>query len=207
MDYAGFWKRSTAALIDSIVLLPLGLLDAWVSGHSRRSAMAIFPLVLIVTFAYEIVFHAAGGQTIGKQVMKVRVVRPDGGPIGWSEAWRRASVGIGLTLLSYVGQLMALSRFSDAAYRAGFTHGYVSEQYLEFVQRLSAANPLPAWTVLAAYAWVNSEYFTMLFSARKRSWQDLVGGTVVVNVAPPAVGARAAAAPKAPVGTGTMPRK
>lgn len=50
-------------------------------------------LVLLVGFCfwwgYPIVFEARGGRTPGKRILKLRVLRSDGLPIGWREAFLR----------------------------------------------------------------------------------------------------------------------
>jgi len=72
-----FLARITLYLAGTVVLIPLGQLG--------------MGLALILVFALEWLFPAAfealwNGQTPGKRVMKIAVLRDDGTPIGWHEA-------------------------------------------------------------------------------------------------------------------------
>jgi uncharacterized RDD family membrane protein YckC len=86
---AGFWIRAVAVAIDAVVfmlvqvfLLRLARLlwgatpdgDDWL-----RPTAALFTLLFAAM--YTTTLHAAGGQTIGKSLMGVRVVSDDGAPL------------------------------------------------------------------------------------------------------------------------------
>ena len=83
---AGFWIRFVASLVDSILL---GMLNSLL-----RLAVPD-PLALLagiaIGFAYFGYFEGGpAGQTLGKLLLDIRVVRSaDGGPLGWSTALLR----------------------------------------------------------------------------------------------------------------------
>jgi uncharacterized RDD family membrane protein YckC len=73
--YSTAWKRLTAAIVDSIVLLPL----TWVVGYVEQcDSTLIFiissALLSVIYSAYFIVLHGLYGQTIGKRIAHIKVV-------------------------------------------------------------------------------------------------------------------------------------
>jgi uncharacterized RDD family membrane protein YckC len=98
---AGVGSRTIAAALDSVVeaaaLLVLFLLDSAVAGGADGAAVQavlITELVLILA-GYPIVFEwLSGGRTLGKLALGLRVVRDDGGPIGFRQALVRGLAGL-----------------------------------------------------------------------------------------------------------------
>lgn len=98
--YAGFWPRVVAYLIDISLELVVSLPALLLEGDVNRSA-ASDPAVLLVYVAFgllsfafvvynRIYLVARRGQSIGKKVMGIRIVRADGRPIGGWRAVGRA---------------------------------------------------------------------------------------------------------------------
>lgn len=79
---------------------------------------AVVVLSTIVTYLYEVTFMHRSGQTIGKRLMKVRVVRvEDGGPIEPRHARRRwlAREGVAaLALIPLVGSIVGVYNWLDS---------------------------------------------------------------------------------------------
>ena len=71
-------RRILAALIDIGLLIPVALVLFAVLGDSSG---AIAPLIGGWSLFYYFALESGDGQTIGKRVMKLRVVRADGGPL------------------------------------------------------------------------------------------------------------------------------
>ncbi len=94
---AGFWRRLGAALIDCLVIVPLGLLLAWLAGlavgielpPSRHRGIdywldlalvyhpAIFNLVGLTCATaaiYLLVFQITQGRTLGMQLLRMRII-------------------------------------------------------------------------------------------------------------------------------------
>jgi uncharacterized RDD family membrane protein YckC len=118
-------RRIAAALIDAaiiailLVIIAKGLGD---EGTTKRSLWAETEggprtLFLLLTFAYFFGTETAWGQTLGKRVMKIRVVREDGGRLGAGPSAIRNLVRFvdALPVLYIVG---AISLFATGQRRA-----------------------------------------------------------------------------------------
>ncbi|MCM3086384.1 Uncharacterized membrane protein YckC, RDD family [Bhargavaea ginsengi] len=98
--YAGFWIRFWAYLIDLIVLGSLSMLA--VRPLFRLAGLEIAPeawyapynlLTAAVFFLYFILMTKYFGQTVGKMVTGIRVIRRDGGPLDWKTILFREWIG------------------------------------------------------------------------------------------------------------------
>ena len=104
VDYAGFWLRGLAMAIDSVVLAfliwlfaglyPLIVGRGWMGGAVSDAAGAVYwtflilvPILMIAAFF--IVFWRWRGQTPGKQVLGITVVRFNGDSVSWGGAVMR----------------------------------------------------------------------------------------------------------------------
>lgn len=86
------WRRLGASIIDSLIVMVIFLPVMWLSGYFTRVAQlamegqswtpeallwAVFGLVIVIGVNWS---HLARGQTIGKSIMQLRIVRKDGSP-------------------------------------------------------------------------------------------------------------------------------
>jgi uncharacterized RDD family membrane protein YckC len=173
LTYANFWQRFAAAWIDVFVLVPVIILDEWLSGRSRLAALVLVVPAGMVYFGYVVYCHGRFGQTVGKHVMGIRVLTVAGERIGWRGAWARSAVDLAFTVLGMVASFIALSAAVDAAY-AG----------LSWPDRMTYLTTLTPhwfnWAGFAATVWTWSEVIVMLFNERRRALHDFIAGTVVV---------------------------
>ncbi len=103
----GFWLRSMAFATDQVILLfllaifvVLGFISLAMGASGGRAIPllrqarivlpVILPLALVLNLAYFTFFHGTWGQTVGKMIFGLRVVRPDGQPVTYSRALVRA---------------------------------------------------------------------------------------------------------------------
>jgi uncharacterized RDD family membrane protein YckC len=123
---AGFWRRLAAGMIDLLVLAPvfalLGLLLAAMFGGRvprlrelgvdwavelllGRNPLALggFALCAVVGMMYFTLFHAARGQTLGKQLLRLRVITKDGERPALLRSLGRTAAGLGSALLCSLG--------------------------------------------------------------------------------------------------------
>jgi uncharacterized RDD family membrane protein YckC len=175
MKYAGPFRRFYALIVDSLILLPLSLLSMWAMFAVRGPALLVLIPLSLVGPAYHIWFHARSGQTIGKRIADIRVLRVSGERISWREALRRSVVDVVLGIPTVIAVVLAVSNFTDADLSLGF---------VERAQLLEARGP--GWGRYARYAanaWYWSELVFMLFNAKRRALHDYIAGTVVVHEA------------------------
>ena len=116
MTYSSFGRRLGAYLIDFLLLSPLIALQIWASGHSISMAILSTVLVSVAFIVYRVYCHAIWGQTVGKRVVKLRVVRLSGEAIGWRESLLRSSVEMLFTGLTLSAQLIALAAIPAAEF-------------------------------------------------------------------------------------------
>jgi uncharacterized RDD family membrane protein YckC len=96
-QYGGRWKRLIAAIIDGLIVYAVTwLITAPIIGYgtmyegSAGRQVAANLVAAVLAFVYYVLQHGTWGQTPGKRVMSLRVVRAeDGGPIGYGRAAAR----------------------------------------------------------------------------------------------------------------------
>jgi uncharacterized RDD family membrane protein YckC len=95
LDYAGFWVRFGAKLVDGIILwivnFTLGLAMASAMGKSNPMLAAMMNLTIgtLMGITYVTFFVGKFGATPGKMLAKLRIVNPDGTPVSYGKAFGR----------------------------------------------------------------------------------------------------------------------
>lgn len=104
----GFWIRLVAYMIDGIILnvlsfiltfigvIALGLgpsglegIEELESGGVLSFILPLYIFMIILNIAYYTYFHGSTGQTLGKMVCRLKVVRLSGEPLGYGKAFLR----------------------------------------------------------------------------------------------------------------------
>jgi uncharacterized RDD family membrane protein YckC len=97
LSHAGVGSRTVAAVIDLVIqfVALVILLTAYPGGDSAASAAVGVVVVVLVIAGYPIVLEwLTRGRTLGKLCLGLRVVRDDGGPIGFRQALVRGLAGL-----------------------------------------------------------------------------------------------------------------
>jgi uncharacterized RDD family membrane protein YckC len=174
MNYASFLQRFVAMWIDFFVLLPLMALQIALGALSSGVAAALVIPVSLSFVAYSIYCHGRYGQTLGKRLVGVRVVRTTGQRIGWREAWLRSSVDTLFSVLGIIGSFVALATITEAEYLGG--------DWLQRAVNFGVHQPSwVGWVDIAAQVWIWSEVIVMLFNPHRRALHDFIAGTIVVS--------------------------
>lgn len=82
MEYAGFWVRVLAKLIDFIMFLPLLCISYILFKDNNYIFLRISLSITVLMLLYNIIFVYLIGRTLGKMVMNLKVVKTDGGKVG-----------------------------------------------------------------------------------------------------------------------------
>lgn len=126
-DYAGFWQRGLAWLIDSLIVsaiafVPIIPLLVWASTLSEEQQTWDIPVVtwlayvlvsMLTWIVYQVVMTARGGGW-GKRLLGIRVVRVDNGDLpGIRKAAGRVLFPVGLGVVPFgsilnLGNLLAM---------------------------------------------------------------------------------------------------
>jgi uncharacterized RDD family membrane protein YckC len=84
MEPVGVLKRAIALIIDMIVVgVPLGLASTMMMGSPEDPSILPILILSLVGIAYFIVLEKVKGQTVGKMVMSLKVVKKDGSAMDW----------------------------------------------------------------------------------------------------------------------------
>lgn len=159
--YQTIGARFVASVIDTIVFLPLIL--AWYLIDPIEILQWLLGCgMFVVSTAYFVLFHGRDGQTLGKRLMNVRVVRAnDEYRISYRQSMWRESPWI--TINAALLTIEAISIFPGS-----YGHSTTLGATYDAINALS-------------YGWIICDSATALLTTKRRSLHDLIGGTVVVR--------------------------
>jgi uncharacterized RDD family membrane protein YckC len=101
LEYAGFWVRLGAGIID---LLILGLIVLLI-GYLFSAAIILTVCGVAVGVAYWLGFWLWRGQTPGKMATGIKVIRTDSSPVRWQCALRRLIGYVVTSVTVFIGFL------------------------------------------------------------------------------------------------------
>jgi uncharacterized RDD family membrane protein YckC len=110
MEYAGFWRRFAAYLIDNILIgIVIGIVIAILGAIADDAGIVIGYLVAIVgTFVYFAWFESSDRQaTVGKIALGIQVTDVQGNRVSFGKALGRNVAKILSALILYIGFIMA----------------------------------------------------------------------------------------------------
>jgi uncharacterized RDD family membrane protein YckC len=110
MEYAGFWRRFAAYLIDNILVgVVIGILIAILGAIADDAGVVIGYLIAIVgSFVYFAWFESSEYQaTVGKIALGIQVTDLQGNRVSFGKALGRNVAKILSALILYIGFIMA----------------------------------------------------------------------------------------------------
>ncbi len=108
MEYAGFWVRVLAKLIDLFIFLPLFIFSYIFNPNNNELSFVISLSIAILILFYNIIFIYFNGKTPGKSVMKLKVVKTDGEKAGMVNSIAREVFSI-ISILIWIIQRFDMS--------------------------------------------------------------------------------------------------
>ncbi len=159
--YQTIGARFVASVIDSLVFLPF--IWTWFLVGKSELLLWLYGIAMFgVSTAYFVILHGRDGQTLGKRLMKVRVVRADDeNRISYRQSMWRESPWITINAILLIIEAVSV-----------FPGPYVHSTTLGAIY--DAINAL-------SYGWIICDAGTAIFTTKRRSLHDLIGGTVVVR--------------------------
>lgn len=92
-NLAGIGKRVLGAIIDIVVLMVVSVVFAMNFGGAEGISFSVTGIPAVVLFAliflYFIIMEAATGRTIGKYILKTKVVNETGEKLSWGQSVAR----------------------------------------------------------------------------------------------------------------------
>lgn len=162
------WRRFWAMIFDAIILFAVmaSLAMPIEGGNQDNLALkaALDYTTTLFSILYYILMHAAFGQTLGKMITGVKVVRnSDFNPISFRHALMRDIVPLVFIIVS-----IAMVNYFDI--------GIADDK------KASLQVPMiVVITVMVQFIWPLLELVTMLFNRRRRAIHDFIAGTVVTR--------------------------
>jgi uncharacterized RDD family membrane protein YckC len=158
--YRTLVPRFWALILDSILLLPLSIFDQLLQGaeFSQTAKLVLLFIVSLAGTVYFIVMHAMFGQTVGKMLMKVKVLDAfSESPVKFYQAFLRDLP----QLLFILGSFIFLNPLAPDEIN--------SPEYMK--------NPL----VILMMFWGLADIFSVFTNEKRRAIHDYIAGTVVVR--------------------------
>lgn len=165
--------RLAAFLIDGIVIGSISLLPKEILfGEETFYLYLLFHAVVgTIVILYFPIQHGLWGQTIGKRILKTRVVSYNHMRIQLRQAFRRDIINISLAVLS-------LCFFVFLSYI-----NYLSVLSLNaLIQKNISSNTIYKYTLYIASFWFLIDALAIYFFANNRTVHDLIGKTHVIKM-------------------------
>ena len=175
-QYAGFWRRVAAHLIDSVALglALLAIILITLGNNSLYLLTLVVPGVLSII--YQLYLTTKYGATLGKMAMGIKIVRLDGSPIGFAQANVRYSPYLILGIIAVMGNIEAFNNIPVPS--IFFEHGWSDRSRL--VQQYQ-----PIWVFLSSVVgmlFALADAIALLISKQKLSVHDRMASTMVVKI-------------------------
>ena len=170
---AGFWIRFLAWVVDLIVLVVLGWIVAKLLGvggtdvklesldslwNTLRGATVETAADVLISLIYSVVFVGWRGQTPGKMLLRLKIIRTDGGEVSYFGAFTR-----------WIGEAISLFLLGIGYFMAATSGG-------------PKALFLVIGTTIVAIAVFFIGYVMAAFTTNKRALHDYIAGTRVVRL-------------------------
>ena len=167
---ASVWARLLSLILDGLLWSPVAVAVAYAASRSPAWGVILFPAALVSFVVYQVALHATFGATVGKLILRIRVVNTDYTPIDLYAALKRS--------------------FVDAVFRLGLATISVQviqalgpvpiNSMMEFVKALQVNKSYATLSNMESL-WTLSEIATCLFHPQRRALHDLIAGTLVVK--------------------------
>jgi uncharacterized RDD family membrane protein YckC len=171
--YGNFGNRLLALILDGLILFPATIGMLVFNSLQLNYYYFTFVVFQAVILAYSIYLPVRFGATPGKRIMGLTILKIDGLPIGYREAFLKALPVFSLAVFSFVLHCYLISQADAATYNN--TSWIKQNNYLQ-----SFAPYLFYLQMALIYGFYFANLIVFLMNDRKRSIGDQLAGTVVV---------------------------
>lgn len=154
-------RRFLAAIIDGIVFFPIGFIQNWIfePGKSESLIITWTIFITITSTLYSVLLHYKYGQTVGKMVVKIKVVDVnETRNMKFRQSFLRDCIYILIEILAVIYIVSISGTFWDKL-----------ESYNNIVSN-------------AQLLWILIELITMFTNPKRRALHDYMAGSVVIRV-------------------------
>lgn len=171
--YANFGARFGALLLDGLILAPMTIAIMLWNASDIYSFYYSAPITLLVTFLYTVFLPLKFGATPGKRLIGMRILKSNGNPIAFKDAFMRYLPNFLLALIAILCNLIAV-HYADPEI-------YNNAQWIEKTKYLTTLNPRMYYSQMSiSYIYLFSNLIIFLSNPRRRSISDFSGDTVVI---------------------------
>ena len=167
VEYAGFWIRFGASIIDGFVLAPITILMIYNFTSIKSLGLAI--LIVLAMAIYKPLMEFKYGATVGKRAVKIRVVNLNYGPIAFNQSITRYSPWIVAHFLNIIS-LFAIFGHPN------FIHVQSFIEYSTFSEEAAGSYELLGSILLMVVGII------IVFDTQKRGGHDMFAKTYCIHV-------------------------
>ncbi len=171
--YAGFWIRLIAGIIDYIICLPFTYTIKYIDGYNKFSFCWGILINIILLVIYDIYFVKKYGGTLGKLIVKIKILKTNGEKVDWKESFLRSTIPLTTNILTFVLMLMSVQNITDKEF---FAINYKNRGAFILTES-------PYFYSLLAFIFIAiiGEYVVLLTNKKRRAIHDYIAGTIVIN--------------------------
>jgi uncharacterized RDD family membrane protein YckC len=172
--YSDFGSRLGAGLLDGLIMCPVWITAMIINSHNMNTHYYTLLVNLVFGLWYMVYLPKRYGGTPGKLISGLKIVKMDGGDIGWEEAFLRYSVSLGFALLTGAATIQALMQADPETFN--------EMGWLEQTQYLESFMPFyQSIFVWGTCAWLLVDIIVYFADDRSRALHDKLAGTVVIK--------------------------
>ena len=170
--YAGFGLRFISLLIDYMIASTFTKLIMAAGNNSIGNLVGAVVLSLCFLVFYHVFLVGKCGQTPGKMITRIKIVRLDGAKIRWLDAWLRYSVEIFFFICTVLVATLIGLKTSMGTTLDSIDPDTLGLRWVFIIYSL-------LHILLIVYAW--SEVIVLLTNEKRRAIHDFIAGTVIVH--------------------------
>ena len=166
IEYASFWTRVGASLLDTLILLPVAFLNIYNILDFKQ--LPLYLLLGFVPLVYKVFMEFKYGATLGKMIVKINVINEEEEPISLEQAIVRNIFYLLVSVISFMAGLYLFVQPSFSSITTFLEYGLVMQ-----------AGPLQLVSQIANVLFLVSCLF-VIFRDNRQALHDSMAGTYVI---------------------------